>query len=125
MTRWPGGRVHEDQMAVAGGSGGGIGQEFKQAGARSGDKRQLEARYEWQWPDGVGYCRQDCGGGALGWDTRQKMEWGSRHMVGLQTGVGFQSCSAIPDTDGVPDRDGGVPDISGGVPDRRWYTRGR
>ena len=37
---------------------------------------------------GVGYCRQDGGSGALGWDTRQGMEWGSRHMMGFQTGWG-------------------------------------
>ena len=39
---------------------------------------------------GVGYCRQDGVSGALGWDTRQGMRWGSRHMMGFQTGVGFQ-----------------------------------
>ena len=43
------GRVHEGQMAVAAGSGGGIQQEFKMVGsqglgARSGGKGQLEAR---------------------------------------------------------------------------------
>ena len=74
---------------------------------------------------------------ALGWDTRQGMGWGSRHMVGFQTGVGFQSCGGIPDTDEVPDRDGGyqigmvgyqtgmvgyqtgggIPDACGGIPD--------
>ena len=67
---------------------------------------------------GVRYCGQDGGGGTQGWDTRQGMSWGSRHMMGFQTGVGFQSCSGIPDTDGVPDRDDGVPDRDCGVPDR-------
>ena len=78
---------------------------------------------------GVGYCRQDGGGGILGWDTRQEVGWGSRHMVGFQTGVRFQSCGGIPVTGGVldrdgvvPDRDDGVPDRDGGVPDRWWYT---
>ena len=65
-----------------------------------------------------GYWRQDGGDGALGWDTRQGMGWGSRDMVGFKTGVRFQSCGRIPDTGGVPDRDGGVPDRDGGVPDR-------
>ena len=27
---------------------------------------------------------------SLGWNTRQGMGWGSRHMMGFQTGVGFQ-----------------------------------
>ena len=47
------------------------------------------------------------------------MGWGSRHMVGFQTGVGFQSCG------GIPDRDSGVPDRDSGVLDRWWYTRCR
>ena len=61
-----------------------------------------------------------------GWDGFQT------HGTPLQTGVGFQSCGGIPDTGGVPDRDGGVPDRddgvldrNGGVPERWWYTRCR
>ena len=100
-ARWPGGRdgrVHEGQMAVAGGSG----------------------------PDGqmgMGYCEQDGGGRALGWDTRQGMGWDCRHLVWFQTGMEFQSCGGIPDTGGVPDRDGGyqtgggIPGVGGGIPD--------
>ena len=37
-----------------------------------------------------GVLWQDGGTGALGWDTRQGMVWGSRYMMGFQTGVGFQ-----------------------------------
>ena len=33
----------------------------------------------------VGYCGQDGGSGALGWDTRQEMGWDTRHMMGIQT----------------------------------------
>ena len=51
--------------------------------------------------------------------------WGSRHMLGFQTGVGFQECGVIPDTGGLPDRNCGVPDRDGGVPNRWWYTRCR
>ena len=116
------GRVHEGQMTVAGGSGGDMGQEFKMIG-RQGLDHGVRDSYR---PDrssngqmGVGYCGQDGWGGALGWDTRQGMGWGSRHMIwGVQTGVGFQSCGGISDTGRVPDRDGGVPDRDGGVPDR-------
>ena len=68
-------------------------QEFKMQGRQKPDQGVRGS----ERPDGssngqmgVGYCRQDDGGGALGWDTRQEMGWGSRHMMGFQTWVGFQ-----------------------------------
>ena len=39
MARRGDGRVHEDQMAVDGGSGGGMGQEFKIVGRQGLDQR--------------------------------------------------------------------------------------
>ena len=89
-------------------------QDGGKAGARSGVRGCQRPDRSSNGQMGVGYCRQDGGGGVLGWDTRQWMGWGSRHMVGFQKVVGFQSCGGIPDTGGVPDKDGGVPDRDGG-----------
>ena len=76
-----------------------------------------------RWGGGVLQARW--WGGVLGWDTRQGMGWGSRHIVGFQTGVGSSQVARYQTQVGVPDRDGGVPDKDGGVPGRWWYTRCR
>ena len=84
------------------------------------------------------YCGQDGGSGALGWDTRQGMGWGSRHMKGFQTGgwgsnnvagyqtqaghqpgmVGYQTWMVWYQIDGgIPDAGGGISDTVDGIPD--------
>ena len=77
---WEGGdgRVHEGQMAVAGGSGGGMEQEFKMVGRQGlyqGVRGSSRPDRNSNGQRRIGYCRQDGGSGALGWD--------SRHMMGF------------------------------------------
>ena len=103
-------------MAVAGGSGGSMRQEFKMVGRQGPDQGVRAVRGQigaamarWGWGTdgkimGVGHCSAIPD---MGWDRVPDTWWDTRH-------VGSQSCGGIPDTGGLPDRDGGVPDRDGG-----------